>query len=677
MGLLALAAPAAAVTQVNCSGLASAIGQAQDGDVLQLAPGVCDVNLTISNPHAFTLKGATNGTTTLEPVDPSVPIIAGPSSADVRFKLSGLTFTGAGGGAISLQGPGQAVSISGDTFTANSTPTGAGAAISIQTAHDATTTDTTVISDNFFEDNAARGGGAIAVLSSPLPLEIAGNTFVGNSSKLAGGAVELLNEQFAGTDAVRINGNSFGDGTVAGANTTQGQGGAVYVEERASQPLTMAGNTFRDNAVTGSSTAIRARQGGAVFLTRADRQDAYPVTQTANVFTGNRVDETQTHPTPRLPAGGGAEWLSGIAVASSYERFSDNRVAVNDGNAPLGGAVGLLTSLASPPAAAQPGGFFGTEDLFLDNSTAARGNGGAIDAGEPPKCPKTCAKSSVALNDSSVLGNTIDPGAAARGSAIAGSAPGHFTLQNSVVFGNAPQPELSGFGNAAPRITFTDACTESLGTRVPSNADNICADPRLDASGHETSTSPTLDLGSNALVPSGITADLAGNPRVISNRLGCSGPLPAIVDMGAFEYTGHSPPPPCPAQILLVNAAPAPWTVKRGHVKITLTCVSSNAFCAGTVSLVTVKPFRGAVRHGRKAKRRRLDLGNGRFLLVNGATETVAVKLRPGALRLLAGRRTVKIEVGLAARDASGAQTGAELTGKLKLGRRSAHRRHR
>ena len=62
--------------------------------------------------------------------------------------------------------------------------------------------------------------------------------------------------------------------------------------------------------------------------------------------------------------------------------------------------------------------------------------------------------------------------------------------------------------------------------------------------------SPTLDAGSNALIPSGVTTDLAGTARIRENLGGCSRTTPpAIVDMGAFEFTGHQPPLPCPCPV--------------------------------------------------------------------------------------------------------------------------------
>jgi hypothetical protein len=67
---------------------------------------------------------------------------------------------------------------------------------------------------------------------------------------------------------------------------------------------------------------------------------------------------------------------------------------------------------------------------------------------------------------------------------------------------------------------------------------NIDADPRFeDADGPDNTpgtaddnlrlqlTSPAIDAGNNAVVPSGVTTDLDGNPRIVNG----------VVDMGAYE----------------------------------------------------------------------------------------------------------------------------------------------
>ncbi len=59
--------------------------------------------------------------------------------------------------------------------------------------------------------------------------------------------------------------------------------------------------------------------------------------------------------------------------------------------------------------------------------------------------------------------------------------------------------------------------------------------------------SPAIDAGSNALVPTGITTDARGNPRIVK---GISTAATAVVDIGAFEY----PDPVGPTGDFIVNS---------------------------------------------------------------------------------------------------------------------------
>jgi hypothetical protein len=172
--------------------------------------------------------------------------------------------------------------------------------------------------------------------------------------------------------------------------------------------------------------------------------------------------------------------------------------------------------------------------------------GGAVYVcGPVGDCTGTCPGSSLTLDDSTLVGNSVDAGSGSEGGALWGSGNDTLALANSILYGNTPQPEIYGFGTLT--LKYSDVCAETGGPAVPSGAGNICANPNLNADGTETENSPTVDAGSNALVPAGLTTDIAGNPRIVANHLGCtSTPQPAVVDMGAFEATFHGPAPPCP-----------------------------------------------------------------------------------------------------------------------------------
>ena len=137
---------------------------------------------------------------------------------------------------------------------------------------------------------------------------------------------------------------------------------------------------------------------------------------------------------------------------------------------------------------------------------------------------------SLQLNDSTISGNRGGGGTAG----IWGEPNDQLTLQNSILNGDSDGVELTGFssGGGSATATFTNLCS---GASPFIGTGNICADPRLvgASSGdvHETFSSPTVDAGSNALVPNGLTTDVHGNTRIQPRLAGGT----ATVDMGAAE----------------------------------------------------------------------------------------------------------------------------------------------
>ncbi|MEA2207349.1 MAG: hypothetical protein QOE77_4125, partial [Blastocatellia bacterium] len=101
---------------------------------------------------------------------------------------------------------------------------------------------------------------------------------------------------------------------------------------------------------------------------------------------------------------------------------------------------------------------------------------------------------------------------------------------NGIVYGNTgATSEIAGFDDGGTvDVRFSDACDPAPVPHVGEG--NICADPLLVAPAagdvHETGLSPTVDAGSNALVPAGLTLDYEGNARILGAR----------VDMGADEF---------------------------------------------------------------------------------------------------------------------------------------------
>ena len=154
------------------------------------------------------------------------------------------------------------------------------------------------------------------------------------------------------------------------------------------------------------------------------------------------------------------------------------------------------------------------------------------------------AYTSLELDDSTVAGNVV-LGAAGPVAGISGGPNDMLSLANTIVAGDSGGAELGGFRSlAGVSSAYSDVC--SAGTPLSGTGD-ICADPRLlgpapgSADVHETSASPTLEAGSNALVPAGLTTDAFGGPRIVG-PFGCGAPPVPIVDIGAAEFASYAPP---------------------------------------------------------------------------------------------------------------------------------------
>jgi hypothetical protein len=648
------ASPALAVTPVTCLNLATTInsGATVDGTVLQLPAGTCSTNVSVTNTAAFTLEG-TNGQTVLEPSNSSQSIVS--TTAAAKFTLSGLEFSGASSAsAVTLNGVGEVVTLTHNVFSGNHTTTESGAAVQIQ-PFGSPASQPTVISDNTFAGNRALIGGAIAVFAQPPSLVITGNTFTGNAATQGmygdgGGAIGIFTSLNT-TTPVTISGNTFGGPAAVDGNTALNDGGALDLVLHSTQLLTLSSNTFENNRITGVNTATGDRLGGAVFIGPEASSPPFAVIQTHNKFLNNVIDETQATPTPKLDAGGAGEWVQGANVSSIGDEFIGNRVAANDGNPPEGGGVGVYAVAVDNPTPAEPGMFAGSDDLFKGNSVAAGGWGGAIYVGYEPTetCATSCPASTISINDSTIVSNATDPGAGSEGGAVWGSPGDHLTLHNSIEFGNS-KPELFGFEASSPNIGFSDACSEPGGVPIPTSAGNICADPKLAASGAETAASPTVDAGDNGLVPFGVSTDFAGAARVRASRLTCAGALHSpVVDLGAFEFTATIPA--CDLVNPVVRIGSGKLHAKHGHVKVKLSCPAKQSFCDGTVRLA----------HGK------VGLGKAHFHIAGGKSATVKIGLSSKGLGKLGNANTTHVTVNASDHDAAKRHASSHRTVKLKL----------
>ena len=649
IGVLSLAPAAQAQTfTTDCIQLPNFLNgtAVNDGDVVQLSGTCTNKSFTITNTHAFTLQGDGNAATGFNGAAASSSILS--SNQPVQLTIKNLSFsngtqTPSQGGAISIQNPGAAPTIVGDTFIGNHAPSGGGA-IYVYTGA-TTATRPTVFDGDVFRNNAGAWGGAITYAGSGA-VTLTNSIFTGNHATAQdAGAVQIANGYASSTSPITMSGNSFG-----GTGATDGNGAVLYggaADITAwGQPMFVAGNSFIDDTVTGTSGGDDRVGGGLAIITY---QGAGTLTQSDNLFSGNLITTSTTATSPSPGAGGGGEWIRGINGSSLRDRFIGNRVATTGGEAPEGGGLGIEGASASLPAV-----LTATNDVFLGNSLKAGGAGGAIYSGYLTSCTQPDCPSHLTLNNTTIVGNSVDTGAGSQGGAIWGSPDDLLAANNSIIYNNSSasppgQPDVYGF--TSPTYQYSLACAAFNAAGPMPGPGNICAPPSLNADGSETASSPTIDSGSNALVPSGVTTDAFGNPRIARARCADA----AIVDMGAFEFPAASCPPSG-------NPTPLPTSTQGtpsiGSVTTTFNSVTVNVGCTGAPSqicdgagtLFTTEHLKGpkivTISAKRKRKRtRQVVVGAKRYTLHGGQATKLVVPLNSTGKALL--RRFGKLPVRL------------------------------
>jgi hypothetical protein len=555
IAVLALgAAPAgAAGATVNCAQLQGALSAAKAGDTITL-------NELCTSGFPYTLPA-------------------------VQMTLAGTPGAGfEGGNTVQLQGSGSAPTIEGLIFeNAHSTAANSGGALSLNAAPSGSAV--TLARDTFVGDVASGGeGGAARLNTSSAIVTVTDSTFTNNSATLTGGAL-MIEATSANVSGDTFTGNSvtgavaFGGGLYAstvegsitlsksrfGGNSSDDEGGGAWLASEASGvPITLIANTFSHNDVSdpaGTSKNARGYLGGGIAL---EGESAVPinVVQRENTFDGNSVSFKPA----AVSAMGGGESTTHIALHSADDHFTNNTLqspsaAENaESKKVFGWGAGLSVAecgdtTEAPPTV--PNVISTLADAVVAGNTLLSGpsaNGAGIYVGFV--CPT--AYETLQLIDSTVAGNAVS-GASGRVAGISGGPHDVLAMTNTIVFGDSGGPELGGFqGLAGVSAAFSDVCSAASPF---AGAGNICVDPGLLAPGpgsgdvHETAASPTLEHGSNALVPTSVSADAFGGPRVLGPLLCGVSPAP-VVDIGAAEFA--YPVPSCPPLVLLSYSQPPP-----------------------------------------------------------------------------------------------------------------------
>jgi hypothetical protein len=452
-------------------------------------------------------------------------------------------------------------------------------------------------------------------------------------------------------------------------------GGAAYAEIRcnsASTPIefaTLDGNTFAEDAI---GTQAGGAFGGALYLTSSSGAEVHvSVEQTDDVFENDAIASTA----PTGAYGGGGEWAPSLGLTSTGDRYTgDSLPAPREASASSQGAgLGVTSSTCSEKV---------TPSAVLNDAVlAANRIGPASEGGESAGALYATCKSNephghfhLTLNDSTLAGNQAPGGV----SGIDGEDTDQLVLNNSIVASPPGQADIGGFrpkSDGSLTSSFSDACTPGTSTIVPLPGEgNICADPLLPGAEagdvQETQSSPTIDAGSNALVPAGLATDAFDDTRILAGRAGCAQSFPAVVDIGADELAPPVPSCPAPAQKQPPAPTPALASARPGQASLLgletsstgaalrLSCTSIEAqSCSGTIYIVAEETLHGkqVIAVGAARHRVSVTIGQAPFSLPAGGAATFTVKLNAAGRALL--RRFHAISASISANEAASTST--------------------
>ena len=321
----------------------------------------------------------------------------------------------------------------------------------------------TTVTGSAFSGNSATGSGDGGGIVSDDSITITDSTFTSNSvsgSGSSGGALELF-----GTSAVT--GSTFTDNSASGpaisAVQTSVSGGAIFVGGTA----TITGSTFTGNSASG----FEATGGGGVATSGGTS-----VNITGSSFTANSSDG----------GGGGGLWNEGTATVSD-STLSGNSATTEQGFQGNGGGIENYS-----------GGTLGITDSTLSGNSSNGGNGGGI-----------VNEGTATVADSTLSGNSAGSG---NGGGIWNDAYGTLTLTSSTLSGNSATA-VQGVGGDGGGIGSQAGGTGTVTVEADVIADS-CYGPFTD-SGYNvvafTSGCPALAVGDSSALVSGDLGSLAAN----------------------------------------------------------------------------------------------------------------------------------------------------------------------
>jgi hypothetical protein len=454
----------------------------------------------------------------------------------------------------------------------------------------------------------------------------------------------------AGEGAVLALLNSTFRGNTLTVGSGVGAGGAAFLLDgcATSAPNFLEGNVFEGNTLraVGSEQVV-----GAGLTFGASASTPPPVTQIGNVFSGNRIEDVSG---PPGRYGGAGEWVEGASLASIGDRFSGNTLPGSEGsNWSYGAGLGIVACNSTTASENR------LENAVVEGNAIAGGSAASAGgAGIYSGCGLyLTTPDHLQLLDSTVTENSVPAGGVA---GVYGKPSDHLSVTNSIVAADVGGSELGGFTGPGGSLSasHSDVCQPG-GVAPLAGEGNICANPLLADNGNpssvdvrETAASPTIDAGSNALVPSGLTSDFFGAPRIAASvaHLTCGAPIlgPAVVDMGASEFSGtvaRGAVPPCvPAVTTSVFAFPSLIQGPLGVLHLTFATLQPGSFTVKATYKRTRTVFKKVKGHRRRVRRTEtLKYGTATATVTKAGTVKVTLKPTAQALKALAHQKHLKV----------------------------------
>ncbi|MCW5879779.1 MAG: hypothetical protein KIS91_02420 [Anaerolineae bacterium] len=329
---------------------------------------------------------------------------------------------------------------------------------------------------------------------------------------------------FAGTETTRGQRNwqanvTLLSGDIGVPNNAGDNSYHVVTASGANGAAILDGFTIRDGSANGLSIACPLGCGGGVYTENsAVTLSNLSVVSNSAAFGGGGVATVSGSPTltnvilgsnTTTGNGGGMFTFNGSAPTLTNVTFSAN-ATTGSGNGSGGGLFNYSGSRATL-----------TNVLFSGNSAVYGGGMTNYFGG------------SATLTNATFSGNIIRGG---KGGGLYNANSGSAQIRNSILWGDSGSEIVNDSGGSAT-VTYSLVQGGYPGARDADplfiSADNL----RLQAG------SPAINAGSNSFVPTGVTTDLDGSPRIVGDS----------VDMGAYEFQ-----PTCPAAnpaTLYVNIA--------------------------------------------------------------------------------------------------------------------------